>query len=167
MLQLNVNNLEDNDYFLNLIHRFNLNKDHSIIKINYDLDEFIDDSSQAFYYVKSKYKEIVDYINSHKDESVLGLILLDRILHMMPKHANCIEITLNNLQSQVHENITFDELDEIARAVSFSVKKAKEIKELRDNVMRLKNSLHRIVGDYRSNEEYNPFLNEEGEIIFY
>ena len=165
-IQLNVDKLEDNDYFLVLIHRFNLNKDHYIIQINYELDEFIDDRFQAFYYVKSKIKEIVDYISSHSKESVLGLILLDRILHMIPKHAECIEITLDNLRPQVHENISSDEMDDLSRAFNFSVNEAKEIKELRDNVAQLKDSLHRIVGDYRSNEEWDPFLVNDGEKLF-
>ena len=165
--QLNVDNLEDNAYFLGLIHKFNLNKDHYIIKINYELDEFIDDRFQAFYYVKSKFDEIVDYIHKHPDESVLGLILMDRILHMTPKHAECIEITLANASSQVHENITFAELDDITIAVNESVNESKEIKVLRDNVIQLKDSLQRIVSDYRSNEEYNPFLKEGGDDLFY
>lgn len=165
-IQLNVDKLEDNAYFLDLIHRFNLNKDHYIIKINYELDEFIDDRFQAFYYVKSKYTEIVDYIREHPDESVLGLILLDRILHMTPKHAECIETTLANASSQVHENITFAELDDISRIVNLSVNESKEIKKLRDDVTQLKDSLQRIVGDYRSNGEWDPFLVNDGEKLF-
>jgi uncharacterized phage infection (PIP) family protein YhgE len=85
---------------------------------------------------------------------------------MIPKHAECIETTLANASSQVHENITNAELDNISRIVNLSVNESKEIKELRDNVTQLKDSLQRIVGDYRSNEEWDPFLANDGEKLF-
>ena len=157
---------ENNLYFLDLIHKFNLNKDHYIIKINHELDQFIDDSYQSVGYINSKFLEMVDYIRNHREESVLGLILMDRILHLLPKHATCIETTLSNLLSKIHENITSTELDDISRIVNLSVNEAKEIKYIRDNVTQFKNSLYRMVADYRSNGEYNPFLNRDGESIF-
>ena len=77
-IKLNLYNPEDNDYFLDLIHSFNLNRDHFIIQINHELDEldeFIDDAATSEY-VDSKLPEIVDWMNKHRKERVLALILI-------------------------------------------------------------------------------------------
>ena len=143
-----------------------MNKDHFIIKINNELDEIIDNSFQAFEYIQLKYTKIVDYISRRPEENVLVLILLDRILHMLPYHTDYAEITLAKLKSQVYKALTIAELDNIAIAADECIKDAIEIKKLRYNVTQLINLLQRIVGSYRSNEKYNPFLAKDGEKLF-
>ena len=163
--QLNVD-YNDNDYFLNLIHRFNLNGDHYIVKINYDLDECLYDSYATTDYVESNFTEIVDYISSHPEETILGLILMDRILHMLPRFTNDLENTLRHLPSKLNPNMTLCDLDDIARRVNAGVVFAKKIKCLREAVLQYKQMLERQVGRYKSNQDYNPFLLKEGEKLF-
>lgn len=164
-IQLNVNP-EDNDYFLGLIHKFNLNKDHYIVKINNELDEFLYDSYGTTDYVDSKFTEIVDYICKHPEESILGLILIDRILWMLPKFNEYMDRSLRDLPSRINPNMTLCDLDDIARRVNTQVAFAKKIKCIRETVSQYKQKLVNQVGSYKSNQDYNPFLFKEGNGLF-
>ena len=169
-VKLNVDNPEDNNYFIDLILKFNLNKDHFIIKINHELDEFILDADRAFYYVESKFPEIVDYMNRHSKERILGLILMDRILHMLPNAMYHMESSLDSFVNLLRYGNKFKNVDEIAKTVNETLEFAKRIECVRDSVTHFKRKLKKYVkrhgGDYRFNEEYNPFLKEGGEKLF-
>lgn len=165
-IQLNVNH-EDNDYFLDLIRKFNLNKDHYIVKINRELDEFLYDSYGTTDYVESKFTEIVDYISNHPEENVLGLILIDRILWMLPKFNEYMDRSLRDLPSRINPNMTLCDLDDIARRVNTQVAFAKKIKCIRETVSQYKQKLVNQVGYFRTNHDYNPFLLREGHELFY
>ena len=169
-IKLNLYNPEDNDYFLDLIRRFNLNKDHFIIKINNELDEFILDENQTFYYVKSKFSEIVDYMNKHSKERVLGLILMDRILHMLPDPMINLESSLNDLVYWIRYENKFHCVDDVAKFVNEVLETAKEINCIRDSVTHFKRKLEKYVrkhgGSYKFNNDCNPFLKEGGDDLF-
>jgi hypothetical protein len=147
-----------------------LNKDHYIVKINNELDELFFDGAEAVIdYVNSNFAEIDDYIGKHPEETVLGLILMDRILWMLPRFEMVMRDTLAHLPSRVNSNMSDYDIDDIIRRVNTAGAFAKKLKCVREAVRQYKQMLEkRFNGNYKSKEEHNPFssLKENNKLIY-
>ena len=149
-------------YFNGMICKYNLNKDHFIIKVNCVLSDLSDDNERTFIYIESMYDDICYYYKRKPVEAEIIMTLIDRMLNLLPHPKLEVENTLENLCGSVPYDPTKSDLDSIASKINNVVSYTKRLIVLKKNLRNLLDKIFEETGaDYRSNDYYDPWIDRE------